>query len=507
MSDSFTGIEIGSRQVKMTQCEDNSVLRVALEPLPDNYVNRGTIVSMEAMSEFLKEMAKKHRFTDKKCALVLPNSVAFSKRLTMPAMTVEHLKINLPYEFHDFINESRKKYVFDYCLLEMHYNDGGKPFSMDLMAAAAPKEKLQEYSVDILHAKKWITALLHIETEASGHPAALQKELVPISVRQITEDHLKDYCRFTIFNSSAGMALIAVIDEDNSQTGLLDRLGDICKECRRVLDVTVTIAVGHSCQELSEISRIYQSSVDALGYKTIVGTGHTIYINDVEPVSRGKLKFDNTDENDFVTAVKFGPEEKIRETVKKLMLRMDDAKVHARQQQLYMLSLFNCVTRLMQQYDLTTKEIFDTEKQYMDVPAALGKPEKFEAWILGACLRIHESLNRERDNTTKKVILEARRYIESHYQDPSLSVEMICRELHMSPAYFSTMFRKVTGQTYIAYLTEVRLQKAVELLNETDDKTYVIAQKVGYQEQNYFSYVFKKRFGISPTKYRGSQSS
>ena len=367
------------------------------------------------------------------------------------------------------------------------------------------EEKLQEYSVDILHAKKWITALLHIETEASGHPAALQKELVPISVRQITEDHLKDYCRFTIFNSSAGMALIAVIDEDNSQTGLLDRLGDICKECRRVLDVTVTIAVGHSCQELSEISRIYQSSVDALGYKTIVGTGHTIYINDVEPVSRGKLKFDN--ENDFVTAVKFGPEEKIRETVKKLMLRMDDAKVHARQQQLYMLSLFNCVTRLMQQYDLTTKEIFDTEKQYMDVPAALGKPEKFEAWILGACLRIHESLNRERDNTTKKVILEARRYIESHYQDPSLSVEMICRELHMSPAYFSTMFRKVTGQTYIAYLTEVRLQKAVELLNETDDKTYVIAQKVGYQEQNYFSYVFKKRFGISPTKYRGSQSS
>ena len=67
-------------------------------------------------------------------------------------MTVEHLKINLPYEFHDFINESRKKYVFDYCLLEMHYNDDGRPFSMDLMAAAAPKEKLQEYTLMIKHA-------------------------------------------------------------------------------------------------------------------------------------------------------------------------------------------------------------------------------------------------------------------------------------------------------------------------------------------------------------------
>jgi uncharacterized membrane protein len=52
------------------------------------------------------------------------------------------------------------------------------------------------------------------------------------------------------------------------------------------------------------------------------------------------------------------------------------------------------------------------------------------------------------------------------------------------------MFKKATGQTYIGYLTDVRLNKAVELLNKTDDKTYVIAAKVGYQEQNYFSYVF-----------------
>ena len=90
-------------------------------------------------------------------------------------------------------------------------------------------------------------------------------------------------------------------------------------------------------------------------------------------------------------------------------------------------------------------------------------------------------------------------------QNPDLSVEMVCRQLHLSPAYFSTMFKKETGQTYVGYLTQLRLDKAVELLNTTDDKTYIIAQKVGYQEQNYFSYVFKKRFGVSPTRFRQAQ--
>ena len=106
----------------------------------------------------------------------------------------------------------------------------------------------------------------------------------------------------------------------------------------------------------------------------------------------------------------------------------------------------------------------------------------------------------------QRIIQEAKRYIQENYSDPELSVEKLCRHLHMSPAYFSTIFKKETGQAYTAYLTEVRLNQAVELLRMTNDKTYVIAAKVGYQEQNYFSYVFKKRFGVSPTKYRTSQT-
>lgn len=376
------------------------------------------------------------------------------------------------------------------------------------MPAEDIRQKLEEYKIDILGAEKWLTAVINVENETAeetGLTLHQEKELIPISVKSLLEDNLKDYCRFTAFNSAVGITLIAAVDGEKKQTSLIDLLGDICKEIKRILQVTVTIGIGYFCMDLEQLPAAYQSAVDALGYLEIVGTGNIIYINDMEPVSRGKLQLETRDEADLIAAVKFGTREKIEAAARSFASRMESARVHMRQQQVYQMSIINCLIRLMQQQDLDLGAMFGTDEMYGKVIYGNMKPEEFASVITEVGCRMNEAMNRERDKTAKKVILEAKQYILDHYQDPELSVDVMCRQLHMSPAYFSTVFKRETGQTYIAYLTEVRLDKAVELLNTTDDKTYVIAQKVGYQEQNYFSYVFKKRFGISPTKFRGSQ--
>ena len=377
---------------------------------------------------------------------------------------------------------------------------------------------LREYDIPLAGAKKWIAIAVELELEQEltqeEEPLPLheEKNLIPISVMQILSENLKPSYRFSLLSFSgsadAKIAGIAAIDENNSQTELINILGDICKEIRKTLKVPVTIGIGHSAQKLENISRSFQSALDALGYRSVVGTGSTIYINDVEPGIGGKLQFGSEEESALIQAIKFGPEEKIRETVRGIVDRMNEARVHARQQQAYILSVANCMIQLIQQYDLNMEEIFAEDPLGPDpftVIQSMLNRENFSRWLYQTALKINNALSRERDYAARQVIEKAKQYIMDNYQDPGLSVEQICRYLHMSPAYFSTMFKKATGQTYIAYLTEVRLNKAVELLNMTDEKTYVIASQVGYQEQNYFSYVFKKRFGVSPTKFRGSR--
>lgn len=386
-------------------------------------------------------------------------------------------------------------------------------FFNDLVHKSLPEElveqKLREYDVPVTGARKWIIAAIDVEKEDVKENLSFrnEEELIPISVMQIVREKLEGYCRFALFQSSSEASMVAIValDEDNSTTGLIDVLGDICKESRRILEVSVTIGIGHSCESLSGIREAYKSSVDALGYKAIAGRGTTIYINDMEPVGVGKLEFDSLAEADLISAIKFGPAEKIEAAVSKIIEKMESAKVHYRQQQVYMFGVLNSVIQMIQQYDLAMEDVLGGEMEYMEIFERLQKKEEFGQWLLKIADRINQSINQERDMTARQVIQEAKQYIQDHYQDPDLSVEMLCRHLHMSPAYFSTMFKKETGQAYIAYLTDIRLNKAVELLNKTDDKTYVIASKVGYQEQNYFSYVFKKKFGVSPTKFRGAR--
>jgi response regulator receiver protein len=125
-------------------------------------------------------------------------------------------------------------------------------------------------------------------------------------------------------------------------------------------------------------------------------------------------------------------------------------------------------------------------------------------WMKEICKKMQIIIQEMRSDKTKSFVKKAVEHVHSHYMDKDLTVEALSQELHVSAAYFSTVFKRETGKSFINYLTDYRMEKALRLLMEEEEKTYIIAEAVGYSDPNYFSYAFKKKFGMSPSKYKSN---
>jgi two-component system, response regulator YesN len=111
-----------------------------------------------------------------------------------------------------------------------------------------------------------------------------------------------------------------------------------------------------------------------------------------------------------------------------------------------------------------------------------------------------------RDQQTNKqysgMIKQAKLFINEHYRNAELGLNEMAARANLSPNYFSVLFSQENGQTFKEYLTEVRIRKAKELLRTTSLGATEISLQVGYSDPHYFSYVFKKNTGMSPTEFR-----
>lgn len=143
MAHKCVGIDIGSSTVDMALWNGSAVTDIISEELPEGMVRDGRVVSFDALGSFMKEVRKKHKIRIKDVALVLHNTDCYCRRFTIPAMTVDQLKINLPYEFRDFVREDKDKYNYDYAVVDLIKDEEGVPKELDLMAACMPRDIIE----------------------------------------------------------------------------------------------------------------------------------------------------------------------------------------------------------------------------------------------------------------------------------------------------------------------------------------------------------------------------
>lgn len=123
--------------------------------------------------------------------------------------------------------------------------------------------------------------------------------------------------------------------------------------------------------------------------------------------------------------------------------------------------------------------------------------EWFVAKIAAACSAVRD----QRGEKLGSLIREACDYIDRNFSE-EITLDLLCGNVHLSPYYFSKLFKEQTGENFIDYLTRTRLNHAAEALRNTDRSIKEISAETGYQDANYFSRLFKRWYQCTPSEYR-----
>ena len=341
------------------------------------------------------------------------------------------------------------------------------------------RDRAARYEID-LPPGLWTAALIHADPQSEAGDAG-RDELLLLSVQSFLTDHFSlEGCtaRAVLYEDTA--ALLVQLSGPDRLYPLLEELERLSLLSRGFLGAPLTAGVGRPCPGPEALYHSARGARAALDYRALVGSGRVIYIDDLEPQSTATISFDENDQHRLSTAVKLGTPEQVEQAAGELMERLRQTGLSLSQCHLFLLEV---VTYLVSISNFSSLE-------------ELGR------WLSGRCLKLHDLLGRQRTDSAWRLVEQAKEYIASHYTDEQLSVEALCSHIHLSPTYFSTLFKREMGMSFTAYVTQIRMDEAVRLLRDTGEKTYRIAEQTGYSDPNYFSYVFKRRFGVSPSKYR-----
>ena len=346
---------------------------------------------------------------------------------------------------------------------------------------------------------------MHIST--GRIPEGMNPVLISVSVRRLLEERMSEQWGCKFFSYLGSTVIIAQLSDRKETSVFTDECDRMCRLAESICKANVTIGIGNIVESLKDMDASYKGARDAVSYRVLYGHTKAINISEVAPLQNDELVYEETDSLvDVFKKMKMSDEASVDEAARKYITKNTSQQASIQSYRFFVMDLVSEVYKFLRNNQLDINSVFDMDT---DVYTRVQQMEAQELsdWFSAVCIKMRELIADKRTDNTRSFVTKAKDYVADHYADQDLSIDFICSYLGVSSAYFSTVFKKETGRTFVQYLTDFRMEKAERMLAMTDEKTYIIAQSVGYSDPNYFSYVFKKQFGVSPSKYKAGRES
>lgn len=377
----------------------------------------------------------------------------------------------------------------------------------DVMDTDEIMEKARRFNITLPDGPSVVAIVKHnldqssIEKTGEAMSPFEEKELHGYAVYETCERIGSAQGCVSFMRAGGETVMIIPLDED----GDIKHAFLILEEIRMVIEkthpMTVTIGIGEYARDLVSLHMSHEGAETALEHQLVEGSNRLLWISDLLPKDHGQYTFTEEMDRELRTTIRAGSTEDIENVIKRHFATMRDEEISYLDCRLFINEMLTALFRIARSHNLNLVDLVEEDNLFI-LMKELEVLEKTEKWFLETCTRLNQHILENRMSGIQRMVEMAKMHVRTQFHDSDLNLDTISQMLHISPSYFSRMFKKESGMTFIQYLTEIRMEKAMEYILETDLKNFEIAEKIGYAEANYFSYSFKKFYGQSPTAMR-----
>lgn len=334
---------------------------------------------------------------------------------------------------------------------------------------------------------------------------AVEDDLVSLALQNVVDAVICEREGAAVFRAQRELIVVVVSATDDA-TAILQSLEcaeEISDLVRHAFEMTVSIGIGSPVPALSRAEDSFRDAKTALGRRLVLGPNQILTVEQVRGAAGEQVPVaDVPARSCVIRALKGGTPVQTERAVRELIGLYRTSNRTIEECRLGMQRLLAEMLSAFESLGIQQSQIPELAGDPFGSLGGLKTLEDIESWFGGLHNSARAVLTRLQNQQSVAKALEAEDYIAGHFSEPGLSLTRLCRALSISKSYFSPMFKAHTGMTFVEYLTNIRMERARELLSSTGLKSYEIAEQVGFTDPHYFSLTFRKQTGVSPTEYR-----
>ena len=280
----------------------------------------------------------------------------------------------------------------------------------------------------------------------------------------------------------------------------LENIIKIKDKIKTLFETTLTVGVGSIVTDIKAISESYKDSSAALEAKFFLGNDRVINLSNIHAYEEMTGFYPINEEIDVLNCLDTGNKILMHQKLENFYKKLCDGKLPSKGfLQKISISFCSRLYKFCIDKNINVSQIFDSNLTTFD------KIEECETMI-----ELKEYVNSILNNILKKMSevdkkstftkMAVQYIMKNYYKD--ISLEIVSKELYITPGYLSLLFKQEMGINFIDFIAGYRIEKAKELLKNSILKNYQVSNMTGFKDEKYFSQIFKRYVGLTPSQYR-----